>query len=84
MTRIKYTKSDKGYTSKYYTNYEGTKLIVFIYSNENAEKHSIYISDDKKNILEHEIYNSLAIAKRKARTLLIHKYNVRLNEEIRS
>lgn len=84
MTRIKYHKSGKNYTSNYLLNYEGKRFLVFIhYQDILKEPYRMAISNESGDIIEIEYLVTSALAKKQARSLLINKYNVRLNEEIR-
>lgn len=83
MTRIKYHKSGKNYTSNYLLNYEGKRFIIFIHKTIGSHEYYMSIVDEKGNALENTVCDTSVIAKKQARSLLINKYNVRLNEEIR-
>ncbi len=75
--RIKYRKALDMLVSNILTNYEGKQLYVII-----SKNGSVYILNNN-TILESFVCHDQTKSKRLARTLLIHKYNVRLGEEIR-
>jgi len=83
-TRIKYHKSGKNYTSNYLTNYEGKRFLVMIhyYIVDNGFYRTM-ILNESGDVVDSVVEMSSSSAKRTARQLLINKYNVRLNEEIR-
>jgi hypothetical protein len=80
-TRIKYTKQGNKIISPFYKNYEGMSLSIEIVKS--SDLYGMFILTNKNDCLEYEVRGSLSSAKRLARKLLIEKYNVRLNEEIR-
>lgn len=84
-TRIKYKREGKNFTSKYLTNFEGKRFQVYIDRVPSGIRSGIYliILDQEGNVLDRVYATSVLLAKRKARELLINKYNVQLNEEIR-
>lgn len=83
-TRIKYHKSGKNYTSNYLTNFEGKRFLVMIAAYPNGTlPYLFHILNESGDAIEREYTKSSAHAKRLARHLLINKYNVQLNEEIR-
>jgi len=81
-TRIKYHKTSSGLTSNYLTNYEGKRFIVFIHTISKSHYRTV-ILDEKHDAVEVQLTETLELAKRNARWILMNKYNVRLNEEIR-
>lgn len=83
MTRIKYHKDGKNYISEYLTCYDGKKLLVFIHYNIVYSYYTMSIVDIKGKEVENDKYSDISVAKRKARDLLINKYNVRLVNEVR-
>lgn len=83
MTRIKYHKSGASYVSNCITNYEGSKFVIFIHNHKEYGYSELHIVDNKGNAIESIKTLTIAQSKRKARYILINKYNVRLIEEIR-
>ncbi len=82
MTRIKYHKDGKNLTSNYLLNYEGQRYLVMINKDTTYNYYTLHILNNNDVVFKYS-YTSLPSAKRVARQLLINKYNVRLNEEIR-
>jgi hypothetical protein len=81
-TRITYHKTPSGLTSNYLLNYEGKRFLVFIHFVSKTQ-YRLIIINEKQDVTEIHNINTLALAKRTARLLLLNKYNVRMNEEIR-
>lgn len=80
-TRIKYTKIGTSLQSEWLQTYIGERLTIYI-SPENSG-HNLFILDKNGDVLEKEYCSSLQRAKKLGRKILINKYQVRLNEEIR-
>lgn len=80
-TRISYIKSAKTLRSPFYKNYEGTEYQVVMTQHDTG--YNAYILNNVGDCLEHESGNDLSKLKRSVRDLLINKYNVNFNEELR-
>lgn len=82
-TRIKYHRTGKNFTSQYYNNYRGERLLVMIHFND-TKSYTMNILNKQGDVLERSVFPTVQKAKRIARKLLINKYEIRLNEEVRN
>lgn len=81
--KVKYISSIQILTSPFFRNYDGEDFCIRI-SNRKNEKVCLYILDKNDNVKEYREGKSLQKMKRKARELLITKYKINLNEEVRN
>lgn len=82
-TRISYTKSMTSLKSPFYKNFEGDEYQIRII--QDSKKHyKAYIIDQNGDCVEAETCEDLPKLKRIIRNLLINKYNVNINEEVRT
>lgn len=81
-TRISYIKSQRTLRSPFYKNYEGTEYQV-VMTQHDTVGYNAYILNRAGDCLEHMIDNDVSKLKRVIRDLLINKYNINFNEELR-
>lgn len=81
-TRIKYERVSDSLRTKLLTNYLGQKMYVEVFKRDG--EYRCYILEENGDVVETFQHKGLDVVKRKARDLLLNKYNVRLNLEVRS
>ena len=81
VTRISYIRSKTTLRSPFYKNYEGIEYQVVMTQHDSG--YNAYILNNAGDCLEHREGDDLTKLKRTARELLLNKYNVNFNEEIR-
>jgi len=81
--KIKYLAVNELLTSQFFRNYDGEDYCIRIHNYKNKNVF-LYILNERDDVKEYLVVTSVAKAKRKARELLITKYNINLNEEVRN